>query len=431
MRNPLLARFANAPVLLGAGGEAWLDNCMASVGAEMKVIQEKTTADAPVMAYDDFWPAPDHWLASYRPYVVQDGTLMIPIKGMLLHDFGYQLYDFATGYTYIQKAFERGMADGSVQRIAMLINSGGGEVAGCFDSVDRVYAMRGTKPIHAFVNESAYSAAFAWASVADRVTVTRTGGVGSVGVLTAHVDRSRQASEAGYKVTFVHAGEHKVDGNPFEALPAAVRARMQTRVDGLNTIFISTVARNLGLDEQVVRDTQALTYSAADAVALGFAHEVRAFDESLAAFSGGLSTTAGDETMPTPEQAAAASQQASQASLDGATATGRQEGAAAERERIQSIQGCEAAKTRTTLATHLAMNTALSVADATAILAASPEDAKAPAAGAAAVTPGADFGKAMGQDNPELGADGGGNDEQASAAVMLQEFRAANGLGSK
>jgi hypothetical protein len=48
-----------------------------------------------------------------------------------------------------------------------------------FDLVDRMFAMRGKKPIKAYAMEYAYSAAYSIASVADSITVSRSGGVGS------------------------------------------------------------------------------------------------------------------------------------------------------------------------------------------------------------------------------------------------------------
>jgi ClpP class serine protease len=44
-------------------------------------------------------------------------------------------------------------------------------VAGCFDLVDEIYNARGKKPIHAILTENAYSAAYAIASAADRISV--------------------------------------------------------------------------------------------------------------------------------------------------------------------------------------------------------------------------------------------------------------------
>lgn len=371
-------------------------------------------------------------MSAFRPYKVVDGTLMIPVKGMLLHDFPYALGGWATGYAYILKAFERGMEDGSVDRIAMILDTPGGEVAGCFDSVDKVFAMRGQKPIRSFVNEAAYSAGFAWASVADRITMTRTSGVGSVGVVTAHMNVSAAMEKAGYDITFIHAGKHKVDGNPYEALPDDVKARIQKRIDSMYNIFVSTTARNLGIDESVVRGTEALTYGAEEAVAIGFAHEVLPFDEALAAFTGEPETQAGDDDMPKPNDQ---EQAFSQADLDNARAEGHaaglKEGATAEQARIKGIMGCDAAKTRPTMAAHLALSTAQSVEEATGILAVSPEEKPAASAEAAQPsTPGADFQAAMGKDNPNLGGGDDAAHEENSTEATLKEFRAVTGYGS-
>lgn len=418
MSNLLASRFANSPVMVGRDRAAWLSDCLAHVSVEMSRVRERELA-GPVD--DDFWPEQDSWRAAYRPYVVKDGTLMIPVKGVLLHDFGYQFGDWATGYTYIQKAYERGMSDLAVQRIALIVNSGGGEVAGNFDLVDKMFSMRGTKPVQAFVNEHSYSAAFSISSVADKIVIARTGGAGSVGVVTSHVDYSKAMEENGIKVTFIYAGDHKVDGNPYEPLPEDVKNRMQARIDGLYDIFVSTVARNLGIGEDAVRNTQALTFSAEEAVSIGFAHEIRAFDEALAAFSGGRSKTVGEMKMSQETQ----TQEAMQAGLDAARAEGRKEGASAERQRIQGILACDESKNRRELAFHISMNTDLSVEAAQAILAASPEVKEA-----AQATPGADFAAAMSKDNPELGAEGEKAEEADAGKQLIADYKAFTGFGS-
>lgn len=436
MSNVLAARFAsNTPVLVSAEKADWLAQGLPMISAGIAQLEARSQNE-PVeyMAHDDFWPSADSWLSYYRPYNVVKGTLLIPVKGMLLNDFPYQLGSWATGYAYLVKAFERGMADEEVERIAMIIDSPGGEVAGCFDSADRAYAMRGTKPIQSFVNEAAYSAAFAWATVGEKITMTRTAGVGSVGVVTAHMNVSKAMERAGYEITFIHAGKHKVDGNAFEALPAGVKARIQKRIDSMYTIFVSTTARNLGISESVVRDTEALTYGAEEAVEIGFAHEVKAFDEALAAYSGEPDNSEEEEEMPKPNDQEQAT--FSQADLDNARAAGRaeghaegkaegmKEGATAERTRIQGIMGSEEAKTRPAMASHLALNTQQSVEDAKGILAVSqPEktEASKPA--------GADFEAAMGKDNPELGAgaDTGTDDDDHKQFLAATGFQAHKG----
>lgn len=426
MSNLMAARFANAVVMVSGDKAAWLGQSLPAISAGLMQIDARLQTE-PMMSEDGFWPTEDHWLSFYRPYKVIDGTLMIPVKGMLLHDFPYALGGWATGYEYMVRAFQRGMEDGSVQRIAMIVDSPGGEVAGCFDSADKIFAMRGEKPIQAFVNESAYSAAYAWASVADKITMTRTAGVGSVGVVTAHMDVSAAMEKAGYKITFIHAGDHKVDGNPYEALPDTVKARIQQRIDSMYSIFVSTTARNLGIEESVVIGTQALTYGADEAVAIGFAHEVRPFDEALAAFSGELDQPVEEESDMelTPEQEQAVAARISTATAS-AKAEGMKEGASAEKTRISGILASDAAKTRPAMAQHLALNTAQSVEEATGILAVS--QAEKPAA--AVKGNGADFAAAMDQDNPNLGSGNEGGEQLTSAQQTERDFKAATGYGS-
>ncbi len=65
------------------------------------------------------------------------------------------------------------------------------------------------KPLWAVANESALSAAYAIASAADRLYVTRTGEVGSIGVVAVHVDESGADAKAGLSWSFVFAGEQQ------------------------------------------------------------------------------------------------------------------------------------------------------------------------------------------------------------------------------
>src|SRR5690606_8117872 len=100
-----------------------------------------------------------------------------------------------------------------------------------------------------------------------------------------------------YKLTYIHFGDHKIDGNPYEPLKPEVKARIQSRIDELGKVFVATVARNRGMDEKAVIDTQALTYTAQEAVSKGLADSIGPLDDAVAAFAAGLSTEEGDEQM--------------------------------------------------------------------------------------------------------------------------------------
>jgi ClpP class serine protease len=220
-----------------------------------------------------------------RVFEVADGIAILPVIGTLVNRLGSVTpYSGMTGYDGIEYCLEQALADPEVRGIMLDIDSCGGEVAGCFDVVDRIHAAREQKPIWAVLGEDAYSGAYAIASAATHVTVPRTGGAGSIGVVCAHVDVSVAMGEAGYTVTLIHSGARKVDGNPYEPLPDDVRGRMQGEIDELRLLFAGTVARNREMNIQAVLDTEAATYPGAAAVAAGLADAVMAPREAFAAF---------------------------------------------------------------------------------------------------------------------------------------------------
>ena len=304
MTNHWLARFSDEPALVAPGHKDRFEAALHALDAATlgNNVQLQDALSFKSGSPDAFWTELGEWGSKrLRPYVVSDnGTLIIPVKGVLLHDFPYQYFSYATGYEYIWRAFERGLSDENVKRIALLIESPGGEVAGTFDLVDRIYAARGSKPVRAFAHEFAYSAAYSIASAADDIVVSRTGGVGSIGVVTAHVDFSKALEADGVKVTFIYAGAHKVDGNAYEALPAAVKLRIQQRIDTLYAVFVDTVARNRNLDAAAVRATEALTYTADEAIEVGLADSKGALDAAMAEFEADADNPQeGEETMTT------------------------------------------------------------------------------------------------------------------------------------
>lgn len=423
MTNALIARFSGEPVLACASkAEAFSAHLQAATRHPDYIKLTSSGAERMDDNSDGFWPAAGSWLAQMRPYSVKAGILTIPVEGALIKGFPYTFYGLLTGYEYVQRAFDRGMDDPEVKGIVLKIDSPGGEVAGNFDLVDRMFARRDEKPVAAIASEHAYSAAYSIASVATEIYVARTGGVGSIGVVTSHVDVSRMMEKEGYKVTFIYAGDHKVDGNPYEALAPEVKARIQARVDYLYNVFVSTVARNRGVSEQSVRDTQALTYSAEEAVEKGLADKVASFDAAVDDFATSLDQQPQGVQMSTTQAPAAST--FAQADLDAARAEGMAAGATAERERIKAIQTSAEAADRSALASHLAFNTDMSPEAANSVLAVSAKEVKQTES---AATP---FENAMASGNPELGASAKGKDtttEMSASASILADFKAAGG----
>lgn len=212
-------------------------------------------------------------------YDVIEGIAVIPVQGTLVQKLGtLRPYSGMTGYDGIRASFLTAMNDDAVKGICFDIDSPGGEVAGCFDLVDEIYAARGAKPIWSILSENAYSAAYALASAADRIIVPRTGGVGSIGVIVMHVDWSQRIKSDGVQVTIITFGSRKAESNPYEALSEEAKKAIQSDVDEMGRLFVSTVSRNRGIAERTIRDTEAACFLAADGVQLGLADQVASPD---------------------------------------------------------------------------------------------------------------------------------------------------------
>jgi signal peptide peptidase SppA len=359
-----------------------------------------------------------------KPYAQVGDTAIVPVHGTLINRFNSS-WGFVTGYQYIEGALAAAMDDATVSRVVMDVDSYGGEAAGAFELSDTIHQMRGKKPLMALVNTAAYSAAYAVASAADSIVATPSGGAGSIGVVTMHVDYSKALKEAGITVTHIYAGKHKVDGSPYRPLTEEVRDSIQARIDKTYGAFVQNVARNRGLAEKAVRDTEARTYDADDAMKLGLIDAVAPPKEAFAAFTSGSygprkkdkmqMSTENEQTAAEAVDAGAAAAAPAAAPEAAAPATPEVDAVAAERARVKSILSCEEADGRADLANHLALNTDLAVDAAKSILAAAPKADKKPAASGAA------FAAAMATGNPEVGPDAGeasaGQPEDAVARI--------------
>lgn len=434
-RHPLLESFDNGLALISASDAGRVEACLTSLLAHehgQAMLDDRAFND------DGFWDTTS-WTAAYRPYSVVDGVLHIPVKGVLLHDFGFALGDWATGYVYIRRAFERGCADfkaGTIKGIALIHHTPGGMVAGCFDLVDRMHALKVESgvPVRGYAHEAAYSAGYATISVCDHITVSRTGGVGSVGVVTSHIDASGQMERFGLKRTWIFAGEHKVDGNSDGPLPADVKARMQERINETYDVFVSTVARNRPvLSEESVRATQALTFTATQALSNKFADSIGALDDALAAFAADLSPNQGDDEMADTASTTAVDQAAHEAAVTTARteghAAGFTEGRTEAVARINAIIGSDEAKDRPKAAMSAALKTGMSVDEAKAFLGDLPKETAEATTVAPVVEAATPFDAAMDRDNPNVGANGrtdaNGESDPDDASDVLTLVRGA------
>ena len=225
-----------------------------------------------------------------------EGIAVIPVLGTLVRRSSYLgAASGLTSYHDIEAMAEAAFADPMVKAVLLEIDSSGGEAGGVFDLAQRLRQLAQTsgKPLWAIADEAALSAAYAIACAADRLWLTRTAEVGSIGVVAVHVDESVADAKAGLNYTFLHAGAHKVDGHPHAPLPAPVAADIQADIEQLHTQFISLVAGFRRLTPEAIRDTEARVYRGEAALQAGLADQIGTRAEAITALQRQLAMSAG------------------------------------------------------------------------------------------------------------------------------------------
>lgn len=214
--------------------------------------------------------------------ITPQGIAVIPVSGTLVKKSSWMdAWSGMRSYASISTQFAAAVNDQDCRGILLDIDSPGGEVAGLFDLCDQIMAARSEKPVYAIANDNAFSAAYAIASSAEKLFVTRTGGVGSVGVIALHLDQSAMDKSMGLKYTAIYAGARKNDLTPHEPLSDDARTSLQSEVDRLYSMFTSMVATSRGLKQKAVQATEAGLYFGENGINVRLADTVGTFQDAL------------------------------------------------------------------------------------------------------------------------------------------------------
>jgi len=389
------------------------------------------------------WDEDDRATSVHVPYRILDGVAVLPVSGTLVHKHGYlEPYSGMTGYDGIIARLRMALADKKVQGVLFDYDTPGGEVAGCFDATRmiRSLATASGKPVWSLCYDMNTSAGMALACASERRLVTQTGVAGSVGVVMAHANWEAYLEKEGVDVTLIYSGAHKVDGNPYSALPDDVLKDCQSRMDVLRNEFATLVSELTGLNVDAVLGTEARCYRGQEAIEVGFADELVNGNEAVSIFAeylsgrGRTTITTGDTPMSnnattTQTSAPAVAAPAASSAVPETTGTAvaapeasSAEDRKAERARISAITGCDEAKGRESLAAHFAFNTDMTVEDAKAALAAAPESGVSAS--------GSPLDQAMqAAGTHKLGADSSVTAEPSGADSMMANYYQATGRG--
>jgi len=187
-----------------------------------------------------------------RPEQAAEVTIgVLPIVGVIAQRVGDWYGD--TWTDRLSERFDELVESDKVAGIVLDVDSPGGIVSGTPELAERIFRARGQKPISAVANSFMASAGYWIGSAADEVVMTPSAEAGSIGVLSAHVDYSAALEQEGIKVTFVHAGQYKVEGNPYEPLEQEARDEIQRAVDYYYDLFTRAVGKFRGMTPRQVK----------------------------------------------------------------------------------------------------------------------------------------------------------------------------------
>lgn len=229
---------------------------------------------------------------------------IVTIRGPLDHHSG--------GWCDSYEAIVDRVADacrGSASTVVLKIDSVGGQVFGCFDAVREIRARCTTagKRLVSYIEGAGCSAGYALACAADRIVVSETAAVGSIGILCTRVDITAQDAALGTRYAFVASGARKNDGNVHAALSEQELAVLQTQCNEYAEIFYALVAsRRPGVDADAVRGLEAGIFHGTKAVEAKLADEVMGFDALLAQLATGDIMAEEEKKKDEPEAAATA-----------------------------------------------------------------------------------------------------------------------------
>lgn len=205
---------------------------------------------------------------------LDNGVAVLTICGTLLK-YGSGLFALPGMIDY-RSELRRLARDEHVQKVVLVFDSPGGEVAGTDDFAEEVRAVAKRKPVVAYCEDLCASAAYWVASQCTSVYANRAARVGSIGVYSVVHDDSEAASKEGVRVHVVRSADFKGAGAPGTPVTDEQLADVQRLVDGTHQAFVGAVRRARPGVNTAAFDGR--LYSAREAQRLGLIDDVRRLD---------------------------------------------------------------------------------------------------------------------------------------------------------
>lgn len=283
-----------------------------------------------------------------RNYEIVDGVAIIPIEGVVAKKMN--MFSQISGGASSQLArasLDQANSDPAVHSIILSIDSPGGTVDGTQILADAIRASRDGKPTVTLGGGTMASAAYWFGCAASAVYIAdTTTSVGSIGIVASHVDISGAEAARGVKTTEISAGKYKRVASQYGPLSDDGRQSIQDQLDYMYSLFVGAVANNRGVSVEKVLKNMAdgRVFIGEQAVAAGLVDGVSTLGALIAQLNAkraGVAQPSHSATLQGADMSLTREQLAAQAPelMKALIAECVEKGAAAERARIQAVEG--------------------------------------------------------------------------------------------
>ena len=306
----------------------------------------------------------------------RDGVAIIPVTGPLFRYANiFTAISGASSYELIARDFMSALENPQINSIILDIDSPGGEVNGVSELASMIFEARGTKPVIAYASGDAASGAYWIASAADEIVVSETSALGSIGVVGIYRGKSTKESAETVEIVSSQSPHKRLDPTSDDG-----RAKLQTRIDSMADVFVSTIARNRSVTPDHVLEHYGGgdVMIGANAVNAGLADRIGSLERLIIELSSPKTQSPPQEgffssTQPKKEKKPMNLEQLKTDHPD-LVASLHAEGSAKEKQRLKDILSCEAAEGRQKLSYEIALHTEINAMDAQHLMKSAPKD---------------------------------------------------------
>lgn len=188
-----------------------------------------------------------------------------------------------TSYVGLLEAVEELIED-DCKAIVFDFSTPGGQAAHIWEYANEIRKAADEAGVEliAYVDEMACSAGYALACLCDEVIANPDAVVGSIGAVVALTDTSKAMDNMGVKRIFITSGKNKVPFDVNGSFKQDFLEKIQKDVTALNEKFAEHVSLYTGLSVEAIKDLEAESFNADEALEIGLINSIMTNSEFAA-----------------------------------------------------------------------------------------------------------------------------------------------------